>query len=173
MRRIDMRTEMTLSLLCDALQKNCGDVLAACKTVGVSLIFVNQWRRDDSKVHEQLLEAERVGVQGLYSAAVERAVKGVPEDVYYKGDVVGTKINYSDGLLNLLLKAKLPDFAKDAEGGGAHVTVNIANVMPRAENYDQWLAMKQKTLAAPGVAIAPPVVDAEFTEVSAFQGIDL
>lgn len=185
-----MRTEMTLSLLVQQLQANCGDMLDACKSVGVSLIFVNQWRKDDKEVHERLLEAERVGMQGLVSEAIRRGVRGHDEDVYFKGEVVGSRKVFSDGLLQSLLKAKIPEFSKDGEGGsGVRVNVNIANVMPRANNYEEWLAMKQATLAPPATALPAPdtqVTDAEyvelpeatprikeFVEVPAFGGIEL
>jgi hypothetical protein len=199
-----MRNQLTLDALTRELQMNCGDILAACKAVGVSLIFVNQWRKDDKEVHETLIEAERVGTQGLVSAAIQRAVRGVEEDVYFKGAVVGQKTVYSDGLLQTLLKAKVPEFSKDNEGGGGvQVNVNVANLMPRAATYDEWLQMKnataahleaQKSLPAPtdevieveyvGVApghtdlmVAPEVIDAaDFGEIpdnTLFAGIEL
>lgn len=158
-----MRTEMTLSLLASELQKNCGDMLAACKSVGVSLIFVRQWRKDDKIVDARLSEAEHVGTQGLYSAAIQRGVHGVDEDVYFKGIVVGQKKNYSDSLLMGLLKAKIPEFNKDSESSGVHVSVNVANIMPRATNYQEWLTMKQQTLAPP--AVPEEIIEAEFTPV--------
>lgn len=164
-----MRTEATLEALVRELQTNCGDMLEACGAVGVSLIFVNQWRKDDPKVAERLLEAARVGEQGLISAAIRRGVHGVTEDIYYRGEVVGQRKMYSDGLLQTLLKAKVPEFGKDAEGsGGTNVTVNIANVMPRAANYEEWIAMKERTLAPPAVALPAPdeqIQDAEYTSV--------
>lgn len=169
-----MRNEATLTALCSELQRNCGDELAACKAVGVSLIFVNQWRKDDKEVDKQLREAERVGTQGLVSAAIRRAVHGVEEDVYYKGEVVGQKTNYSDGLLQTLLKAKVPEFAKDGDSAPT-VNVNIANLMPRANSYEQWLAMKDQTLAPKAL---PAPVEAEYAVIedvreSVFAGIDL
>lgn len=171
-----MRTELTLSALVSRLQENCGDMLDACKAVGVSLIFVNQWRKDDKQVNERLTEAERVGTQGLVSEAIRRGVRGHDEDVYFKGEVVGSRKVFSDGLLQSLLKAKIPEFSKDGESSGAHVTVNIANVMPRATNYTEWLAMKQATLAPPPEQLPAPdvqVTDAEFCEVPSFGGIEL
>lgn len=189
-----MRNETTLNTLKRQLELNCGDTLAAAKAAGVSLVFVNQWRRDDPEVHEALLEAERVGTQGLVSAAIQRGVHGVPEDVWYKGQIVGQKINYSDSLLTTLLKAKVDDFKKENESGGVNVQVNVANLMPRATSYEQWLAMKDQTLnkALPAptdadrdaslealgrIMTQPPadVIDAEYAEVPAnpFAGIDL
>lgn len=169
-----MRTEMTLAGLVQALQTNCGDLLGACRTVGVSLIFVRQWRKDDKEVNAQLAEAEQVGIQGLESAAIRRAVDGVQEDVYFKGLVVGEKTNYSDGLLQTLLKAKLPQYKADGESG-VHVSVNIANVMPRAESYEQWLDMKRATLEQ--AKLPAPVEAVEYTDFapvrSAFEGVKL
>lgn len=152
-------------------------MLDACRRTGVSIMFVNQWRRDDKDVNEKLAEAERVGTQGLVSEAIRRAVHGTDKGIYYKGVQVDTEKQYSDTLLTTLLKAKVPEFGKDAEGGGGtHVHVNIANVMPRAENYEQWLAMKQATLSPPPDALPSPdtpIEDAVFSEVNPFAGINL
>jgi hypothetical protein len=183
-----MRNELTLTALENELQRNCGDDLAACRVVGVSLMFVNTWRNDDKDVDKRLTEAARVGTQGLISAAIQRGVHGYEEDVYYKGEVVGQKKVYSDGLLTTLLKAKVPEFGKEAEGGGVNVQVNVANIMPRADNYEQWLAMKDQTinrslpapdtnrdmsLEALGRVMCEPPIDAEFVEVKPFKGIEL
>lgn len=190
-----MRNEATLDAIARELERNCGDILAAAKSVGVSLIFINQWRKDDKAVDERLTEAERVGTQGLVSAAIQRAVRGVQKGVYFKGLKVDEETVYSDGLLQTLLKAKVPEFAKDGESAGTHVTVNVANMMPRATSYDEWLTMKQSTLAKPQEALPAPdpdrdvslaalgrlmceppdAIDAEYVEVPqrAFQGIDL
>lgn len=174
-----MRNEATLNAVATELQRNCGDILAACKAVGVSLIFVNQWRKDDAKVDEALKEAENVGTQGLVSAAIKRAVHGIEKGVYYRGEKVDTEMVYSDSLLTTLLKAKVQEFAKDAEGAGVQVNVNVANLMPRADNYEQWLEMKQRTLTKPSEALPAPsdeVIEAEYTEVTpvpVFAGIQL
>lgn len=180
-----MRNDMTLDAICRELESNCGDELAACKSVGVSLGFLNQWRKDDKATDSRVVEAMRVGVQGLYSAAVRRAVNGVPKNVYFKGEKVDTETVYSDGLLQTLLKAKLDDFKADSDGSRVSVNVNVANLMPRATSYDQWLEMKQSTLNAPSDAaiaaarlMAPSdgVIEAEYVEITpepAFAGIEL
>lgn len=175
-----MRNEMTLDAIARELERNCGDELAAARSIGVSLHFINQWRKDDKAVDERLTEAARVGAQGLVSAAIQRAVHGVQEDVYFKGKVCGQKTSYSDGLLQTLLKAKVPEFAKEAgDGGSVQVQVNVANLMPRATSYEQWLSMKQQTLERHDVALPAPsdeVIDAEYVEVpkqTAFAGIEL
>jgi hypothetical protein len=171
-----MRNETTLNALVQELQSNCGDELAACKAVGVSLLFVNQWRKDDKKVDEVLREAAHVGTQGLVSEAIRRAVHGYEKDVFYKGVRVGASTEYSDSLLAKLLEAKRDEFKKGSDGG-VQVNVNVANVMPRASSYQEWLAMKDKTLnrALPAPDDAD-VIDVECVPVeteSVFKGIEL
>lgn len=169
-----MRTDFTLRNLEDRLQENCGDMLDAAKSVGVSLMFITQWCKDDALVNQRLQEAQRVGAQKLYSAAVERAVNGVDKAIYYKGEVVGHEKVYSDGLLQSLLKAKLPEFAKDGEGGGGvNVNVNIANIMPRANSYEEWLNMKKITVEDTPEAIEQDkTITIEAQPVSPFKGLD-
>ena len=140
-----MRTTEVLTRLCEELQLNCGDTLAAARACGVSLIFVNQWRKDDPDADAQIQEAINCGTQGLVSEAIRRAVTGIPKGVYYKGALVNTETEYSDTLLTTLLKARVDEFRQDAAPPPS-VTVNIANLMPRASTYEEWLAMKDSTL---------------------------
>lgn len=165
-----MRTEQNLSALIAQLTSNCGDMFGACSTVGLSLHFVNTWMKDDEKVREQIAEATRLGAMRLESAAIKRAVHGVEEPVFYQGDVCGYKTNYSDGLLTKLLEARVPGFKKGDEGGNTFNGPTQINIMPRAENYQQWLDMRTKTLDTRNrnEALPPPdndVVDVEFTAV--------
>lgn len=144
------RTQATVDALVDALQSNCGDLYGACRHVGVSLIFVRTWMKDDPQVREAIIEAERVGALALQSEAIRRAVQGDEKAVYFKGAVVGYEYPKSDGLLQTLLKGRLSDvYGKEAEGG---ITINGGqaqiNIMPRASNYDEWLHMRESTLAA-------------------------
>lgn len=139
-----MRNEHTLEAILAALTTNCGDPLSACRTVGVSLLFLNQWCKDDPLVKERVDEAVQVGAQGLLSAAIQRGVHGVEKAVYYKGRQIDTETVYSDSLLGLLLKAKGGSDFK-ADNPAPQVQVNIANLMPRATSYEEWLAMKEQT----------------------------
>lgn len=174
-----MRTQTTLDELCRRLQENMGDMYSACRAVGVSLQFVNAWRKDDPKVNDAITEACNFGHMGLYSAAVQRAVHGVERPVWYKGEQVGVELEYSDGLLRRLMDVKLPEFQKDA-AEQSRITVNVANIMPRADTYEEWLRMRdstEKQLKAPDPALPAPdtAIDAEFVEIktSPFEGIEL
>lgn len=129
------------------MQANCGDLYDASRQSGVSLIFVRQWMKDDKDVAAQLIEAERVGAMALQSEAIRRAVIGEEKGVYYKGERVDTEIVKSDGLLTTLMKGRIPElFGKEAEAGNTFNGPTQINIMPRADNYEQWLAMKDATL---------------------------
>lgn len=163
-----MRTKHLLSALVAQLASNCGDMFEACKACGVSLMFVQQWRKDDADVDAALAEAAAVGALQIESVALQRALRGHEEDVYYQGDVVGSKIVHHDGLLQAIMKAKLPEYGKDAEG--ARQTFNgptQINIMPRAENYQQWLQMKDATMrhALPAPERGDEVLEGEFVSI--------
>lgn len=171
------RTQATLEALVTALQRNCGDLYAACQQCMVSPMFVSTWMKDDKDVRAQLNEAERVGALGLQSEAIRRAVVGEARGVYFKGEQVGVEYHKSDGLLQTLLKGRLPDVFGGGDSMGG-ITVNGGNaqinIMPRANSYDEWLGMKESTLALrarqealpkPGEvidAIAIPLPDSPF-----------
>lgn len=172
-----MRTDANLNAICEALTANCGDLYDACMRVGLSLTFVAQWRADDTDAGARMQEAERLGAMRLQSAAIRRAVDGILQPVFYQGEEVGYKPEYSDGLLQTLLKGRLPQiFAPDSESSRQvfNGPVQINN-MPRATTYEDWLVMKQATLemrddsralAAPLKVLEPPLVRSNpFAEV--------
>jgi hypothetical protein len=185
-----MRTDANLAKIQETLASNCGDFFAACLEVGLSVQFVTQWQKDDPQVNAAIVEAQRLGSMRLESAAIRRAVHGIMEPVFYQGEVCGHKAVYSDGLLQTLLKGRMRE-VYGAEGDGARMVFNgptQINNMPRAETYEQWLEMKNVTLAmrddpkalpAPSAAavaafkIMSPPIDAEYAEVGAFKGVDL
>lgn len=140
-----MRTEENLELLEAALQSNCGDFYDACRQALLAPAFVRKWMADDTEVKERLSSAETVGAMQLESAAIQRAVKGYEEDVYYKGEVVGQQTKYSDPLLMHLMKGKLRDRYGDDAGQQRVVNYGTINIMPRAESYEDWLMMQKNT----------------------------
>lgn len=167
-----MRTEENLSALVAALQQNLGDLHLSARQVGLSPMFVTTWCRDDPEVAKTVEEAQRVGYMGIESEAMRRAVRGVQEDVWYKGDVVGEKTVYSDTLLAKLLEAKVDGFRKGEDTKNVFNGPVQINHMPRANTYDEWLAMKDKTLerrqereALPAPAL-PDILVGEYVEVA-------
>jgi hypothetical protein len=149
-----MRTDANLRTICDTLQKNCGDLHEAARAAGLSPNFIMQWLRDDPEATKLVDEAQRVGWLRLESVAIKRATEGVEHDVYYKGDVVGQKTEYSDSLLVKVMEARIPAYKK-GDGGNTFNGPTQVNIMPRAENFDEWLAMKDTVLQRRAVAELP------------------
>jgi hypothetical protein len=176
-----MRTDEKLQELCDRLEVNCGDIHEAARWIGVSPNFVHTWIKDDKVAADRLRESQRIGYGGLESEAIRRAVRGVEKDIYYKGEVVGHEQVYSDGLLGKLLEARVPEYSKKDNMIGTFNGPTQINIMPRAENYEEWLAMRDQTLNR-GKALPPPdiklpeILQGEYVEVpdmSALQGLGL
>lgn len=149
---------------------------------GLSLHFVNTWMKDDPKVREQVEDAKRLGAMKLESVALQRVLHGTPEPIFYQGSQCGEKLNTHDGLMVKMLDARVQGFRKET-GDGQGNTFNgptQINIMPRADNYAQWLEMKTSTLAKRTPEALPPPVedveDAEFTpvtELNPFAGLGL
>lgn len=155
-----VRTTEALEALEEAICTNAGDLITACRAIGVNPRELHQWAMSDPEVQSRIKTAQMIGWASLESEAYRRAVLGHTEDVYYKGDVVGQRTVYSDGLLQTLLKARVPGFA--AEDTGKGVTVNV-NLMPRASTYEEWLEHKQEALK---ITDQTEPEDAEYEDVS-------
>jgi hypothetical protein len=140
-----IRNQETLDELITLLENNCGDIHAAARTLSVPLRFITQWRKDDPDTDILIREAIQHGTHGLVSEATRRAVHGVPRPIYYKGRIVDTQTEYSDTLLTTLLKARVTEFKPPDASALPQLTVNIANLMPRASTYEEWLSMKQSS----------------------------
>lgn len=157
-----MRTDEKLADLCHHLQVNGGDIHDAAIQSGVSPAFVHAWIKDDREAAEKIQEAQRVGYGALESEAIRRAMRGVTEDVYYKGEVVGQKTTYSDGLLGKVMEARIPEYSKKEAASINFLGDAQINIMPRADTYEEWLKMRDATVSLP----APDgVVEAEFEVV--------
>lgn len=154
-----VRTDDSLEALEESLVKNYGDMTSACRELGVSVASVHFWMEDDPNAASRLRLAQQIGWTTIEGAAHQRAIVGVEEDVYYQGEVVGQKRVYSDGLLAQMLKARVKAYSAE-ESQGPKVMVNI---MPRADSYEEWVALRQTSLKQ----LAPPVVqEAEWEPVT-------
>jgi hypothetical protein len=68
-----------------------------------------RWLRRDASYAANFAESKCVAADLLESVAVERAVHGIAEPVFYQGVKCGTITRYSDGLLMQLLRAFKPE----------------------------------------------------------------
>lgn len=94
-----------LSLTC-----NIGE---ACDAIGVCRETVIGWRRYDAEFSKEWADAMQIGAEVLEDEAKRRAFKGVLEDVYHRGEVVGKTRKYSDALAMFILRGELPEKHRD------------------------------------------------------------
>lgn len=168
-----IRTDELLEQLCERLEYNCGDLHEAARFIGVSPSFVTRWIKEDTVAAEKVSEARKVGYGALESEAIRRAVVGVQKDVYYKGEVVGQQVEYSDGLLTRMLEARVTEFKRGEQSGTTFNGPTQINIMPRANNYEEWLQMREATLAkrdeqealpAPSVGPVPEILTGDYVD---------
>ena len=90
-----------------------GVVAAACQAAGISRGTAENYRRAYPDFAEQWEEARLDAADALEQEARRRAVEGVEEPIFYKGEEVGYVTKYSDSLLTTLLKANNPTKFRD------------------------------------------------------------
>jgi len=154
------RTPEVLEEIELAIADNHGSIARAARALSTSPTYIRQWMIADPEVAQRLRTAQMIGHAALEDVAIERAVHGVEEDVYYQGDVVGQKTNYSDGLLQTLLKAHIQEYQQDNQTTAVQVNVNL---MPRATSYEEWLIQREQALQLPSPVEL--IQEAEYTDV--------
>jgi hypothetical protein len=92
-------------------------VSAAAARIGVSRTALYNAREADAAFAAMWDDAVEAGVDRLEDAAFRRAVDGVEEPVFFRGQQVGTIRRYSDALLIALLKAKRPGQYRESLAG--------------------------------------------------------
>ena len=88
--------------------RESGHVRAACKDADVSPTVVYDHKKRDQGFAAQWDQAMDQGCDLMVDEALRRAVRGVDEPVFYKGEQVGSVKRYSDTLLIFLLKSHRP-----------------------------------------------------------------
>jgi len=91
------------------LVKNGGNASAAAAKVGISPASVHYHMKVDSVFKEKVQLAKLEAMDMVEREITRRGVEGHDEDVYYQGQVVGTKKIYSDNLLMRRAEALMPE----------------------------------------------------------------
>jgi len=97
--------------------ENTANVRVACLQAGISHAIVYQWQEHDTEFGLRFREANKMANWLLFAEAWQRAMKGEERYVTSAGKLVygpdGKPVTYrekSDRLLELMLKARLPEF---------------------------------------------------------------
>ena len=127
---------------CQLLQES-GSISTACAyirkhypTLRLTQAVIDDYRTLIPSFGEQVDFAIEMFNAKLENAAVERAVEGVDEPVFYQGCECRSKKKYSDDLLKFLMQANNPSkYGKaDGKGNAAPIVVQIANFQ-QSEDY--------------------------------------
>lgn len=107
----------------------------ACKMSGVARQNIYDWQEHDPEFAAQFHRAEAAATERLEKEAWRRATEGSPytRTSYYRGEPVGTdhKIEYSDQLMMLLLRARKPEtYREKVDVSVSQVVKTIAGVDP-------------------------------------------
>ena len=87
----------------------CGNAAEAARFAGISKSRLYRMRSTDRDFAEAWAIALEEATDRLTNEAIRRAVRGVEEVKYFKGEPVGTVRKYSDQLLMFLLRAHKPE----------------------------------------------------------------
>lgn len=100
------------------------NVTDACRAAGIVRTTAYKWYREDEEFARQWDAAEEEATDELEREAWRRGIHGIDKPVTHQGQITDTYKEYSDRLLELLLKARRPEKFKDrtevtGKGGGA------------------------------------------------------
>ena len=100
--------------------RQTGNVSAAARAAGTCRSRCYQARQRDRSFAAAQADALKEAADRLEMEAFWRAVEGIGEDRYFRGDLVGSVTRYSDRLLMFLLEARRPSkFGRRAEAQAA------------------------------------------------------
>ena len=111
------------------------NVSYACQVSGVARRNVYEWQEHDPAFAAAFHTAEQAATERLEREAWRRATEGTPykRTSYWHGEPVGTdeKIEYSDQLMLLLLRARKPDvYREKVDVAVTQIVKAIAGVEP-------------------------------------------
>ena len=115
------------------------------------------WVKNDPKYQEAVEVAKALHVERLEEEADRRGVEGVSKPVFYRGEVVGHTIEYSDTLLMFRLNALAPAKYRYRQHITADVTHTNADSQLDAEISRLLAQVKEREEAKPGPLVEGPV----------------
>jgi transposase len=124
-------TDRARATFIETLAETC-NVSEAARRAGIARRTVYEWKDADPEFAADWLDAEETAADKLELEARRRAVEGVDKPITFQGAVTGTYKEYSDKMLEILLKAHRPD--KFVERNKVDVTVSgLSEAMRAAE----------------------------------------
>ena len=124
-----------------------GTVTHAAELAGVSRNAHYMWMQDDPEYPEKFREAEKQACEVLEKEIRRRAVEGVDEPVFHKGEQCGTVRKYSDTLLIFAAKGAMPEKYRENAKLEIDLKANITGQVDLARLSAEELAALETMLA--------------------------
>lgn len=102
------RTDRARDKFLEKLSETC-NVSEACRAAAIGRTTAYEWRDGEPEFAAAWNDAEQEAVDKLEREAWRRAVDGTDKPVTFQGEITATYKEYSDRMLELLLKAHRPD----------------------------------------------------------------
>ncbi len=101
-----------------------GQFNSAADRAGIPISALKRWRENDTSFDARCEQAREAYADTLEREADRRAVQGVEREVFHRGEIIGTKVEYSDPLLMFRLKALRPGVYRENN----KIEINSVNV---------------------------------------------
>jgi hypothetical protein len=118
------RTDRARETFLEVLRDTC-NVSEAARAAGMSRRSAYDWRDADQAFAADWADAEQEAADKLEREAWRRAVDGVDKPVTFQGRITATYKEYSDRMLEILLKGHRPEKFADRVKAEHSGTVNI------------------------------------------------
>lgn len=92
-----------------------GNITKSCVRIGIKRITVYKRAENNEEFAKALKAAHQTGLARLEDVAVQRATEGVDKPVFFQGEIVGFTREYSDQLLQFLLKGNMKKYREAAK----------------------------------------------------------
>ena len=103
-----VRTDRARERFIETLRESC-NVSESARAAGISRRAAYDWRADDEAFAQEWADAEQEAADKLEREAWRRAVDGVDKPVTFQGVITDRYKEYSDKMLEILLKAHRPE----------------------------------------------------------------
>jgi len=138
-----VRTDRARETFIETLAQTC-NVSEACRASGISRTAAYEWRESDTDFATAWKEAEETAADRLEREAWRRAVDGTDKPVTFQGAITATYKEYSDRMLEILLKAHRPEKfverVKNEHTGKDGGAIQLEQVKYDAESFTRSIA---------------------------------
>ena len=108
-----------------------GNITVAARAAQIDRRLHYDWMAIDPGYPGRYRDAVHQAGEALEAEARRRAVDGVPEPIFYKGEPIGAVRKYSDTLLIFMMKGAMPHKYRDRVEHSGDVTFTLADAAKR------------------------------------------